>query len=144
MYLDAETRMNFQVYRIQLGWGDPAAPDIREAFRLLDLLVDMDSGRVLSFSLQWSPGSALNWGLRGASGFGGAWRDYWGMDSVSTGWYTESLRGMLEETGGPAGQSGGDYTALDQVSYLYDGQSLPVYLGFQSIWTRGYTLIWNR
>lgn len=143
MYLDPETRMNFQVYRVRLAWGSAWAPDTREAFRLLDLLVDMDSGHILSFSIHWSLNNAPTWGSRDGASFGGAWRDYWGMDSVSTGWYSQRVRDMLENLEAQM-PPGGETSAYDQITFLYGGQSLPIPLACQGTWSRGCSLAWNR
>lgn len=134
LYLDPETRMSFQVYHITLLW---------QAYNA-ELLVDLQSGRILSVTLTvWAQGRQPAWGARGASGFGGAWRDYWQMDSVSAGWYNEHTRGILENAASYV--SGGDY-AEDQIKFLYDGLSLPVPLGCQGTQSRyiSYVFSWNR
>jgi len=134
LYLDPGTAISFEAYQIELLWDDA----------VLALLVDVSSGRVLSFHLQLLQGAQPNWGLRGASNFGSAWRDYWKMDSVSTGWYNESTRGILENTTQAA--ANGDYAARDQISFVYDGRTLSVPLECQGSRAKDFyfSLIWNR
>ena len=134
LYLDQETRMSFQVYHITLLW---------QAYNV-ELLVDVQSGRILSVSLTvWAQGEPPAWGAQGASGFGGAWRDYWQMDSVSAGWYSEHARGILENAASYV--SGGDY-AEEQITFLYDGISLSVPLECQGVQSRyiSHVFSWNR
>ena len=133
LYLDPDTHINFQVYQISLRW---------EGYSL-DLLVDTQSERILSFSLEWTAGNRPNWGLRGASNFGSAWRDYWKMDSVSTGWYNEYTRNVLENVESQLAVNG-DYAAHDQITFLYDGQSLAVPLDCRGAWSRNFAITWNR
>lgn len=133
LYLDQDAHMSFQVYQLSLNWGDYS----------LDLLVDQQSERILSFALRWTQGAQPAWGSRGASGFGGAWRDYWKMDSVSTGWYNEYTRGILENVESQVSVNG-DYAAYDQITFLYDGQTLPVPLDCQGAWARNFSILWNR
>ena len=131
--LDPDTHMSFRVYRLALRW---------EICRM-DLLVDAQSERILSFALQWSQGGQPNWGPRGASAFGSAWRDYWKMDSVSAGWYNEYTRSVLEGVEAQTAGSG-DYAAHDQITFMYDGQSLSVPLDCQGSWPRNFSISWNR
>ena len=77
LYIDPDTRMSFQVYHLTLSRNTMS----------MRLMVDIQSGRILSFTLQWGREDIPSWGLRGAANFGGVWRNYWGMDSVSSGWY---------------------------------------------------------
>lgn len=133
LYLDPDTYMSFQVYQMVLRWED----------RSLDLLVDVQSGRILSFALRWTQSGQLNWGPRGASGFGSAWRDYWKMDSVSTSWYNEYTRSVLENVETQVFVNG-DYAAHDQITFLYDSQSLAIPLDCQGSHSVNYSLIWNR
>jgi len=132
LYLDPGTYVSFEAYRIYLLWDDA----------VLDLLVDAQSGCILSFSLQLLQGAQLNWGLRGASNFGSAWRDYWKMDSVSTHWYNESTRSILESAAWAA--VNGDYAARDQISFVYDGRSLSVPLECQGSRAKDFSVFWNR
>ena len=115
--MDTASQMSFQVYRISLN-GAPYS---------INLTVDIQSGRILAFQLDWDGGMDLDWGFRGAAGFGGAWRDYWGMDSVKSDWYGDYNRSILEETCSTT-QINGDYTAHGQISFTYDSQSIPVSL----------------
>ncbi len=133
LYLDPNTYMSFQVYHFSLSW---------ETYSL-DLLVDAQSGRILTFTLQWVQSGQPNWGPRGASGFGSAWRDYWRMDSVSTGWYNEYTRNVLENAGTLAYNSG-DYAAHDQITFMYDGQSMSVPLDCQGSRSGNFAINWNR
>lgn len=134
LYLDPETRVSFQVYRLTLLWQGYNA----------DLLVDLQSGRILSLSLAvWVQGGQPAWGARGASGFGGAWRDYWQMDSVSAGWYSEQIRSILED-GALYMSNSGDYAAAEQIAFLYDGLSLSVPLDCQWTRSRYFFISWNR
>ena len=133
LYLDPGTRMSFQVYQMTLRWEDCD----------LELLVDAESGRILSFALRWTQGGAPNWGPRGASGFGSAWRDYWKMDSVSTGWYNEYTRNVLENVEAQAAVNG-DYAAHDQITFLYDGQSLAIPLECRGTRFWNFAITWNR
>ncbi|MDE7260698.1 MAG: hypothetical protein K2N78_01345 [Oscillospiraceae bacterium] len=133
LYLDTDTHMSFQVYQISLLW---------EGYTLT-LQVDVQSGRILSFALVWYSGGLPNWGSRNASGFGSAWRDYWQMDSVSTGWYNEYTRGILENMEAQVSNSG-DYAARDQITFLYDSQSLSIPLESQGSRNRHFLITWNR
>lgn len=133
LYLDPDTHLSFQVYQIFLDWDGYS----------LDLLVDQQSERILSFTLQWSHGGQPNWGSRGASSFGSAWRDYWKMDSVSTGWYNEYTRNVLESVEAQLSNNG-DYAAHDQITFMYDGQSLPIPLDCQGTWSWNFSISWNR
>ncbi len=117
LYMDTASQMSFQVYRMSLN-GAPYS---------INLTVDIQSGRILAFQLDWDGGMDLDWGFRGAAGFGGAWRDYWGMDSVKSDWYGDYNRSILEETCSTT-QINGDYTAHGQISFTYDSQSIPVSL----------------
>lgn len=133
LYLDPETYVSFQVYQMALHWEDYS----------LSLLVDVQSERILSFTLQWTQGGEPNWGPRGASGFGSAWRDYWKMDSVSTGWYNEYTRSVLESVEAQA-MVNGDYAAHDQITFLYDNQVLSIPLECQGARARSFSILWNR
>ena len=133
LFLDPATYISFQVYQLALDWGD---------YRL-DLLVDVQSERILSFTLQWTQGSQPNWGPRGASSFGSAWRDYWKMDSVSAGWYNDRTRGVLENMENQV-IANGDYAAYEQITFLYDSQNLAIPLECQGGRARNCALIWNR
>ena len=132
LYMDPDTRMNFQVYRMTLSC-DPYT---------LGLLVDAQSGRILSFSLQWSREVFPNWGVRGAAGFGGVWRNYWELDSVGSGWYDNYTKGILEHTE-VLYHNSGDYDTRGQIAFTYDGQSFSVPLGCMGIGGRTFVINWN-
>ena len=65
------------------------------------------------------------------------------MDSVSTGWYNQYTRSVLENMEPPPSNSG-DYAAHDQITFMYDSQSLPVSLDCQGTWSRNLSIAWNR
>lgn len=132
LYIDPDTQMSFQVYHVTLS---------RESLSL-HLMVDIQSGRILSFSLQWGRDDSPSWGMRGASAFGGVWRNYWRLDSVSSGWYNEYNRSILERTE-EAARTDGDYTACGQISFTYDSQSLPIPLECESYRGRSFAIRWN-
>lgn len=132
LYLDTATQMSFQAYRMTLS----AAP------YALEMTVDVQSGRVLAFHLEWSGGEALNWGPRGASNFGPAWRDYWGLDSVGSGWYNNYNQAILEDALGQL-RNNGDYGSHGQIAFTYDGQSIPVPLNGLGYSDRRFDLLWN-
>ena len=133
LYLDPDSYMSFQVYQLTLHWENYS----------LDLLVDQQSERILSFALRWVRGAQPNWGPRGASSFGSAWRDYWRMDSVATGWYNEHSRSILETVEAQV-YSSNDYAAHDQITFMYDSQSIPISLDCQGSWSRNFSITWNR
>lgn len=133
LYIDRATQVSFQVYTMGLDCGPFS----------LNLTVDVQSGRVLSFSLLWRQSEELNWGLRGASGFGTAWRDYWGLDSVGGNWYNDYNRGILEDTAKLAHKNG-DYNSNGQISFSYNAQPLNIPLVNWAYGGREYVLLWNR
>ena len=130
LYIDPDSRMSFQVYHMTLTRNTLS----------LRLMVDLQSGRILSFSLRWGRDDAPVWGLRGAANFGGVWRNYWGLDSVSSGWYDDNTRNILECT---EDRNTGDYTAQGQIAFTYNSQSLPVPLECESVRGRSFALRWN-
>lgn len=132
LYIDPDTQMSFQVYHVTLA---------RDTLSLR-LMVDIQSGRILSFSLQWGRDDMPSWGLRGAANFGGVWRNYWGMDSVSSGWYDDYTRSILERTE-ESYRNNGDYTAQGQIAFIYNSQSLPVPLECESYRGRSFAIRWN-
>lgn len=132
LYVDSSTSVSFQAYTIHLAC-DPYT---------LNLTVDKQSGRILRFGLEWSAGTRLNWGLRGAGGFGPAWRDYWRMDSVNSSWYTPYVQEILESSEESLWKNG-EYNANGQVVFSYDGQSLSVNLANLVTYKRGGFLFWN-
>ena len=89
---------------------------------------DQKSGKILSMSLRWLRTQPPSWGAAGTVGFGGAWRDYWGMDSVDPNWNTPRVSEILSASAPLAGNSG-DYSAAGEVAFTYDGQTLraPLY-----------------
>ena len=128
LYMDPDTQMNFQVYRMTLLCGQYQ----------MAVSVDAQSGRILSFHLRWGwIGRPPAWGLQGAANFGAAWRNYWGLDSVGGGWYSDYNRSILERLGG------GDYDVHGQVSFTYDGQTIPIPLDSWAYSDRTCALSWN-
>lgn len=115
LYVDRDTQVSFSVYYMILLSGPYS----------LELRVDAQSGQVLSFSLYWTRDGAPSWGVQGAAGFGGAWRDYWGMDSVNASWYNEYTRSILEETEARM-RVNGEYNAVGDISYAYGGQRVHI------------------
>ena len=73
VYVDRDTQLSFQTYSLTLS----CAP------YKLAVTVDAQSGKLLGFILRWYNNFQPYWGYRGAERFGTAWRDYWGLDSVS-------------------------------------------------------------
>ncbi len=132
LYVDPDTRMNFQVYQLSLNCAPYS----------LRLTVDVQSERILSFELQWGRGGAPNWGFRGTSGFGGVWRNYWGLDSVDSGWYNDYIKNILGRSVNTPWAEG-DYNANGQITFTYDGQSIPVPLECRAFGGRSYAITWN-
>ena len=132
LYMDTATQMSFQVYRVGLSCAPYS----------LDLAVDLQSGRILTFRLDWSDSRELNWGLRGAANFGAAWRDYWGLDSVNSSWYSDYTKSILEQAAA-AILSNGDYASHGQITFTYDAQSIPVSLECWGYSRKVCSLIWN-
>ena len=132
LYMDPDTMLSFQVYRMLLEGGGYT----------MDLTADVQSGRILCFNLRWGKGFSPNWGMRGASNFGGVWRNYWGLDSVNSGWYNEYNKSILEQTE-DSYRINGDYSAHGQIAFTYDGQSLPVPLDCEAYNGRSFSISWN-
>ena len=134
LYMDPDTRLNFQVYRMSLKC---------EAYTM-NVTVDVQSGRILTFSLQWdrAAGAAPAWPPQGPAGLGGVWRNYWGLDSVGSGWYNEYNRDILERAAKNL-ENTGDYDARGQIAFSYDGQSVAVPLSFWSYGGRACGINWN-
>lgn len=132
LYVDAATQVSFQTYRVSFS----CAP------YTLDMLVDVQSGRVFAFFLRWDKGVQISWGLRGSGNFGAAWRDYWKLDKVSSEWYTPYIKEILESPA-EALNINGEYNANGQVVFSYDSQSLPISLSnnVYSGWSGA--LYWN-
>ena len=131
-YVDPDTRMNFQVYHITLA----------SVLYSLELTVDVQSGRILSFILQWGRDNAPNWGMRNAAGFGSVWRNYWKMDSVSSDWYNGNTKNILEQIA-VMPRKDGDYDILGQIFFTYDGQSISVPLEGRGFNGRSFIVTWN-
>ncbi len=132
VYMDPDGGVRFPVFSLSLS-GHPYS---------ISLTLDEQSGRILSFVLTWARDAQLNWGGRGPDRFGGVWRDYWGLDSVSSTWYSDYIREILscpEESL----RSNGDYNANGQVVFAYDGQSLPISLSNWVSSSRNGALFWN-
>ena len=89
---------------------------------------DQQSGKILSLSLRWLRGEPPSWGATGTVGFGSAWRDYWGMDSVDTGWNSPRINEILSSALALTSNSG-DYSAAGEIGFTYDGQTFraPLY-----------------
>lgn len=132
VYMDPDTGMRFPVFSMHLS-GYPYT---------VSLTVDEQSGRILAFTLSWAREVKLNWGSRGPDRFGGVWRDYWGLDSVSSTWYTDYIREILE-CPEEALWNNGDYNSNGQVVFAYDGQSLPISLSNWVSSSRNSSLLWN-
>ena len=132
LYIDPDTKINFQVYHAFL----------ESDFYTVDLTVDVQSGRILSFRLRWGKDVTPGWGMRGAYNFGEVWRNYWGLDSVNSGWYSEYNKSILEQAGESA-QINGDYSAHGQIAFTYDGQTLLVPLDCESYNGRSFSISWN-
>lgn len=132
LYMDSDTKLSFQVYRMSLE-SDPYT---------MNVTIDVETGRILSFSLRWTWTGKPNWGLRRAANFGGVWRNYWGMDSVSSGWYSESVKDILERSM-DTGKINGDYNAQGQISFTYDGQNIWIPLECWMLGGRTTMLNWN-
>lgn len=132
LYVDPDTRMNFQVYHITLA----------SILYSLELTVDVQSGRILSFILQWGRDGAPNWGMRNADSFGSVWRNYWKMDSVGSGWYNGNTKNILEQIAVTPWKDG-DYDTIGQISFTYDGQSISVPLEGRGFNGRNFVMTWN-
>ena len=113
LYIDQESQLSFLAYDMSLS-GPPYA---------MRVMVDAKTERILSFRLSWSKGQRPDWGFRGSARFGSAWRDYWGMDSVSSAWNSEYLRSLLDMPLEEFLRSG-SYNANADIAFTYDGQTL--------------------
>lgn len=132
LYMDAGTQVSFQVYHITVSCTPYT----------LDMMVDVQSGRILSFSLQWGWGGSPNWGPRGAAGFGPVWRNYWGMDMVSSSWYNDYTKSILEQAETKVATNG-DTQAHGQISFTFDGQSVSIPLDCAAYGGRYCAISWN-
>lgn len=115
LYIDGESQVSFLAYDMTLS-GPPYA---------IRVTVDAKSERILAFRLSWSKGQRPDWGFRGSARFGSAWRDYWGMDSVSSAWNSEYIRSLLDMPAEEFVRSG-SYNANADIAFTYDGQTLRV------------------
>lgn len=115
LYIDGESQVSFLAYDMTLS-GPPYT---------IRVTVDAKSERILTFRLSWSKGQRPDWGFRGSARFGSAWRDYWGMDSVSSAWNSEYIRSLLDMPAEEFVRSG-SYNANADISFTYDGQTLRV------------------
>ena len=115
--IDNNTQLSFLICHASLSLPNGSA----------GVTYDQQSGKILSLSLRWLRDQPPSWGAGGAANFGGAWRDYWGMDSVDPGWSTVRIKEILSTTPPLAGS--GDYAAAGEITFTYDGQELraPVY-----------------
>lgn len=132
VYVDRDTQVSFQTYSLTLS----CAP------YMLSVTVDAQSGKILGFILRWLNNLQLYWGYRGAERFGTAWRDYWGLDSVSPGWSTSYNKEILESTE-DALRTNGDYNANSQINFTYNDQTLQIPLTSNATSNRGCAIGWN-
>lgn len=134
LYMDSDTQVSFQVYYATLS-RDPYT---------INVAVDVQSGRILAFTLSWPVGAEVNlvWGLRGMSNFGPGWRDYWGLDSVDSNWNNNYIRSILSQQEEVLNKDG-NYSANADVAFSYDGQSIYVPLSSSAMWGRTCQLSWN-
>jgi hypothetical protein len=115
VYVDRDTQLSFQTYSLTLS----CAP------YKLAVTVDAQSGKLLGFILRWYNNFQPYWGYRGAERFGTAWRDYWGLDSVSPGWSNSYNKEILENAE-EAVRMNGDYNANSQINFTYNDQTLQI------------------
>ena len=133
LYIDSDTQVSFLVYYIELSCSPYT----------MDLTVDDQTGKILAFTLRWSEGASPAWGVRGAVNFGSAWRDYWGMDSVSASWYSDYIKNILVDTDAMV-KVHGDYNSNAEITFSYDGQLLRVPLSCWATVNNGWSSIqWN-
>ena len=115
LYIDQESQVSFLAYDMYLS-GPPYS---------MRVMVDAKSERILGFRLSWTKGGKPDWGFRGSAKFGSAWRDYWGMDSVSSAWNSEYIRSILDVPEEEYFRSG-SYNSNADVSFSYNNQTLRV------------------
>ena len=118
LYIDNDTQVSFMACHMELTFPSCS----------LGLTVDGQSGKILSLSLRWLREAPPSWGAAGTAGFGGAWRDYWGMDSVDAGWNSPWINEILSSALALTSNSG-DYSAAGEIGFTYDGQTFraPLY-----------------
>ena len=132
VYVDRDTQLSFQTYSLTLS----CAP------YKLAVTVDAQSGKLLGFILRWYNNFQPYWGYRGAERFGTAWRDYWGLDSVSPGWSNSYNKEILENAE-EAVRMNGDYNANSQINFTYNDQTLQIPLTSNATSNRGCAIGWN-
>jgi len=132
VYVDRDTQLSFRTYSMTLSCSPYS----------LSVTVDAQSGKILGFLLRWSSGTQLSWGYRGAANFGTAWRDYWGMDSVVSSWFTPYNKVILEETEDTV-RVNGDYNANSQIGFRYNDQTVSIPLTSYATSSRGCAIGWN-
>ena len=115
LYIDQESQVSFLAYTMSLNCAPYS----------IHVMADAKSERILGFRLSWTKGAAPSWGFRGCTRFGTAWRDYWGMDSVSAAWNSEYIRSILEMPEEEFLRSG-SYNSNADVAFSYGGQNLRV------------------
>ena len=113
LYIDQASQVSFLAYDMSLS-GPPYA---------MRVTVDAKTERILAFRLSWSKGQRPDWGFQGSARFGSAWRDYWGMDSVSSAWNSEYIRSLLDMPAEEFVRSG-SYNANADIAFTYDSQTL--------------------
>lgn len=134
LYMNSDTQVSFQVYYATLS----------RAPYTINVAVDVQSGRILAFTLTWPVGSDVNlvWGLRGMSNFGGGWRDYWGLDSVDSNWNSPHIRSILDQQETILTKDG-SYNANADIAFSYDGQSIYIPISSTAVLSRTCQLSWN-
>ena len=115
--IDKNTQVSFLIWQMTLSF-----PDWN-----VGITVDSHTGKLLSLSLRWLRGEPPSWGATGTVGFGSAWREYWGMDSVDANWYTPRINEILSSPMTYTGNN--DYSMAGEITFTYDGQTLrvPIY-----------------
>jgi len=131
LYIDRDTKVSFQVYVMSISCSPYS----------MKLWVDEQSGRILSLQLCWNNGD-LNWAPRGPSTFSGAWRSYWGMDSVKDIYHGDNAFELLSATANIS-RINGDYAADAGITFSYDDTPIVVPLEYWSIRGRESVLVWN-
>ncbi len=129
--IDSATQVNFGLYRMELSCLPYS----------LSVWVENQSGRILAFDLRWDSGVSLTWTPYGGASFGGAWRSYWGMDSVDGSWYAR-IHEMLEVTTN-ADRLNGEYANDNSVSFSYDEMNYTSALECYVKLRGGSSLSWN-
>lgn len=115
LYIDRDSQVSFLVYSMYL-----TSPSYS-----VYLTADAKTFRILSFRISWNKHEPPGWGFLGTAQFGTAWRDYWGMDSVSSAWNTDYIRNILEMPENSLNR-GGSFNANADITFSYDSQTLRV------------------